>query len=95
MLTLGKTFFDFREIVRVSRLAVNVVWILKPWNYLEVKCVFLHGLGLVMVWGWSDFVPSNFGIFVFNMAYSLSRKFIDGMPLELIFRKPLKRLEVL
>ena len=72
MLMLGKTFFDFLGIVWVWRLAVNVVWILKPWNCLEVKCLFLHGF--VMVWGWSSFVLSNFVLFVFNMADLLSRK---------------------
>ena len=59
MLTLGKDFFYFWEVVWVSRLAV--VWTFKPWNYLEEKCLFLHGSGFV--WGWSDFVPSNFDFF--------------------------------
>ena len=88
MLTLGKTFFDFWEIVWVLRLAVNVVWILKPWNYFEVKCLFLHGF--VMVWGWSNFVPSNFVLFVFNMADLLSRKIYRRNALRTNFLKTLE-----
>ena len=92
MFTLGKTFFDFWRIVWVLRLAVNFVWILKSWNYFEVKCLFLHGF--VMVWGWSNFVPSNFILFVFNMADLLSRKIYRRNAFRTNFRKPLKRLEV-
>ena len=63
-------------------------WILKRWNYLEVKCLFLHGLGFV--WGWSDFVPSNFDLFVFNMADSLSRKIYRRNAFKANFQKTLE-----
>ena len=67
---LGKIAFHFWKIVWVWRLAVNIVWSLKSRNYFEIKSLFLHGLGFDG--GWSDFVPSNFVFFVFNMADSLS-----------------------
>ena len=92
MLTLGRTFFDFWEIAWVWRLAVNVIWILKPWNYLEVKCLFLHGF--VMVWGWSNFVPSDFVLFVFNMADLLSRKIYRRTALRTNFQKSLEEARV-
>ena len=56
--------------------------------YLEVKCLFLHGL--VMVWGWSNFVPSNFVLFVFNMADLLSRKIYRRNALRTNFQKTLE-----
>ena len=90
MLTLRwvRLCFDFGEIFWVWRVAVNVVWILKPRNYLEVECLFLYGFGFD--WGWSDFVPSNFDLFVFKMADSLSRKVYRWNALRANFQKNLE-----
>ena len=84
----GKLVFDFLESVWVWRLAVNAVWIVKPQNYFEVKCLFLRGFGFN--WGLSDFIPLNFDLFVFNMADSLSRTIYRRNALRANFQKTLE-----
>ena len=48
----------------------------------------------VMVWGWSNFVPSNFVLFVFNMADLLSRKIYRRNALRTNFQKTLEEARV-
>ena len=57
-------------------------------HYLEVKWLFLYSF--VRVWGWSDFVPSNFDLLVFNMADSLSRNIYRRNALRTNFQKTLE-----